>query len=381
MQNKTESKLNLVVIGMHDYRSKLTENELNFKTWKSMSPFFTEINVIASSTNSQSHLDKYQNISLYLIPKYESKIISLIIFWIRSIIYVYKLNGFRNLILDASEPVGAGIPVIVLKYLLNSKAVIELQGEVFTPSQYGYIIPIISRVISQFADVVRVVSHSLKDAAIENGISPEKILYVPTRVDVGVFSPKTNQYDVDKNKTAHLLFIGNLVPLKGVNYLIDALEIVFKKFDNIKLLIVGDGPQKSNLMQYSHEKKLAHIIDFVGRIPHNTVPTFFDKGVVFILPSLTEGMPRVILESMACGVPVIASSVGGIPELIEHNKTGLLFAPTDVLGLSQSILKLLTDEKLRYHIITNGYAFVTSNFSHSVGITKMVDMYYYANSR
>lgn len=144
-----------------------------------------------------------------------------------------------------------------------------------------------------------------------------------------------------KNKIIGI--IANLIPVKAHEVLIKALPLVIEKFPNIKLLVIGEGPRKPELTTLVSELNLENKIIFLGyRSDIAELISIFDVGV---LCSKSEINPVAILEMMASGVPVIASRVGGIPEILKHEKNGLLFSEGEWDELSQCIVRLLENKK------------------------------------
>ena len=143
-----------------------------------------------------------------------------------------------------------------------------------------------------------------------------------------------------------VLYVGRLVKGKGVEYLISAM----KSCPDEKLVIVGDGAERRNLELLA--KNMTNV-NFVGEVPPERVSDYLQRARMFVLPSVSEGSPNVILEAMALGVPVIATAVGGIPDLIKHGDTGFLTQPGNVGELAYYIRKLADDERLRSQLGKN----------------------------
>jgi len=156
-------------------------------------------------------------------------------------------------------------------------------------------------------------------------------------------------------KNINILYVGFLIKAKGVHDLIKAVELLKKKNRNIVLHIVGDGEYRSILENLAKEKKIqSKFYGFIG--DREKLKNIYLNADIFVLPSYTEGYPKVIFEAMSKGLPVIASSVGGIPEIIRHKCNGLLFVPGDILELKKCIENLINDFELYKSIVTNGYS-------------------------
>lgn len=138
-----------------------------------------------------------------------------------------------------------------------------------------------------------------------------------------------------------IIAMGRLHLQKGYAYLIHALAAVREEFPAIKLFIVGEGEEENNLKNLVKSLDLTDQIMFTGLLPDSGKILSFAE--LFILPSLWEGMPNAILEAMAAGKPVVATTVGGVPELVLHGETGILVPPQDPDALARAILDLFRD--------------------------------------
>ena len=152
--------------------------------------------------------------------------------------------------------------------------------------------------------------------------------------------------------------IANFYPTKGLLYLIRAIALLNSKFEirNSKFIIVGDGPQRPLLEKLIKENKLENTIKLVGQ-KKDPWGYFKEQGGIdiFVIPSVKEGMPYVLLEAMSRGLPIIATKVGGIPEIIEDEKSGLLVPPANPEALAKEIVLLINDRKLIRQIGKNSY--------------------------
>jgi glycosyltransferase involved in cell wall biosynthesis len=171
-----------------------------------------------------------------------------------------------------------------------------------------------------------------------------------------------------------VLFVGNLVPRKGVHFLIEAAHHVIKDEKNVVFLIVGDGPLRDFLISYSAKLGVRRNFIFLKKIRDDVLQVIYNCADVFVLPSLQEGQGIALLEAQASAKPVIAFDVGGVRECVKHGETGLLIKP-DSFALAEAILKLLGDETLRIKMGAYGRKFVCENFSWDLCAEKMFDVY------
>jgi len=159
-------------------------------------------------------------------------------------------------------------------------------------------------------------------------------------------------------QTRRILFIGRLSREKGVHILLEASSLLGKDGYRLQLDIVGGGPDERNLKSRVKALPGNVLVKFWGYVPHGEKFNHLIKQAeVFVLPSLSEGVPKVLLEVMAKGVPVVASEVGGIPDLITHNYNGLLVPPHNPQALAEAIKILLDDNQLRSRIACGAFHF------------------------
>lgn len=199
----------------------------------------------------------------------------------------------------------------------------------------------------------------------------DKIFSISMGIDTNLFFFQPNR----NNEEPKLLFVGRLSPVKGVNYLIRALPRILEKFPKARLEIVGYGSQEKELKALVKNLSLENKIIFSGGVVNKELPKYYHKSSVYILPSLVEGLPVAIMEAMACGCPVIATSVGGVTDLIENNVTGLLIIPKSVDEISQSVIKILSDKTLRENIIRNARKKIEENYEWNIIASKFENLY------
>jgi glycosyltransferase involved in cell wall biosynthesis len=193
---------------------------------------------------------------------------------------------------------------------------------------------------------------ALKRELANLGVEPERIQVLRNGVDLSVFRP------VDRDSAREqlgiqgptLLSVGNLVPLKGHDVVIKALPVL----PEITLLIVGNGPNRAALEQLAQDLEVNDRVRFLGTMPHERMCEVYNAADVLVLASEREGWPNVLLEAMACGTPALASSVGGIPEVIRSPAAGLLLTDRNPQTIADSIKTLLQDPPARAE--TRAYA-------------------------
>ena len=200
----------------------------------------------------------------------------------------------------------------------------------------------------------------------------KNIKIIPMGVDLSLFARKNQNMSLRRKldiKKEFILSVGRLAEKKGIKYLVMAMKHVIKEFSEAKLVVVGDGPERNNLEILAKKLNLGRNVIFVGGIENRQLPKFYATADLFVGPSIiaksgdTEGLGVVFLEALASGTCVVGSNVGGIPDVIEHNKTGLLVRQKDPEQLSNSIIRLLRNEKLRKSLALNGQRRVKKIYS------------------
>ena len=208
------------------------------------------------------------------------------------------------------------------------------------------------------------VSQAIRQRAIQAyGIPAHKISVLHIGVDHQTFSlGKTPICE----RPMRVLFVGRLVEKKAAHVLIRAMAQVQQLVPQAELSIVGDGSQRDELQQLANELKVQ--VNFLGEMPSDRVRAQLHEARIFCLPSITaingdaEGLPIVLLEAQACGLPVVTSARGGRDEGIADGVTGFSFDEGDVAALSKHILRLLQDDHLAQKMSEAGPKFIAENF-------------------
>jgi glycosyltransferase involved in cell wall biosynthesis len=167
--------------------------------------------------------------------------------------------------------------------------------------------------------------------------------------------------------------VGRLTPVKGHNILLQAAGSLIRKRGNVKVLIVGDGPLKATLTQLIHDLRIEKEVVLAGQ--RDDVYDLVNCMDVFVLSSFHEGIPMVLLEALALKCPVVASRVGGIPEVATHGVGGLLVSPGNAAELEQGIDRILEDELYAKKLAEAGRLRVEEEFSASVMAERTADLY------
>lgn len=222
-------------------------------------------------------------------------------------------------------------------------------GHVF----HGYSGPVLTRVFiflekmtAQITDKIITLTDRGKDDHVQFKIAPRaKFCTIHSGIDFSQFhcSSDLNKVRNDYQISTETFLFGSVTrldPIKGTDILISAMERICQQFPQTKLMIVGEGIDETKLKEQCQSLEISDKVIFVGY--QKNVSELMHMMDVFVLPSLNEGMGRVIIEAMACGKPVIASRTGGIPALIEDGKNGVLVPPGDVQALVEAMSHLIS---------------------------------------
>ncbi len=229
--------------------------------------------------------------------------------------------------------------------------------------------------------VVTISNYSLEKIQKHYGIEQSKVRIVPNGVDIEKFKPMDNKgvrQQFGLGNEPCVLFVGSLIPRKGLPFLVEAAKKVVKNKGDTKFLIVGDGPLRNQLSDSLKTANLSRNFKFIGNLKDDVLPAVYNCADVFVLPSIQEGQGIVLLEAQASGKPVVAFDIGGVNEALQDKKTGLLINPRNVDALADALLKLLTDKALREKMGSNGQRFVAENYTWDICAKKMLKVYHEA---
>lgn len=279
---------------------------------------------------------------------------------------VYALRKLRKMdVVHVQWPIPNGLGAIFLKKLYGIPYINTVHGEEIHLSKRYHMLFAFRWLVNNSSKTITN-STATKKFCLEAGLDSEKIDVIPFGVDTDFFRP----LDVYKDtSTFQILSVGYLIERKGFEYLIRAMQDVLKEHEDVRLKIVGSGPLESKLKKLIYELDLGDEVEIVKNVSDEELLMIYNSADLFVLPSITdsegntEGLGLVLLEAMACGLPVIGSDVGGIPDIIEEGKTGLLVSEKDVIGLSKSIIYVIEHVYLRKKLSQNVFFNVGEKFS------------------
>jgi glycosyltransferase involved in cell wall biosynthesis len=279
-------------------------------------------------------------------------------------------------------------PALLMKYLFGRRVIARLEcsgrfGDFWRISQLRW--KRLIMVSSRRLDKIIFISHDIRKELVENQFSLKRLVYIPNSVDISLFKPSENH---GNRNSKNICFVGRLEVQKGVEYLIKAMDVIKSEKKDTKLFIIGDGQLRTPLEELCKKLELNDYINFAGSV--NNVLPYYHNSKIFVLPSISEGMPLTLLEAMSCGLPVIVTLVGGNKEILDSNletgrtkishynigEYGILVNPEDIEGLAKAILKLLKDEELAKQLGEKARKLVENKFSLEKITNDYVDLYH-----
>ena len=210
----------------------------------------------------------------------------------------------------------------------------------------------------EFANHLIILSDSFRDPLMQLGTKQGKMTTVLTGID---YPEKYRTKNTSAHKKIVITCVARLGPRKGHNVLFDALSKLKRKYtDNIKVLIVGDGEMRDTLEKQVDSLGLS-MVEFLGA--RDDVPNILSQTDVFVLPTLNDSLPISIIEAMHSGACVISTTSGGIPELVNHSKTGILVAPGDTDKLARALKFVITNQQGREQLGENARNFAKKHLT------------------
>jgi len=223
---------------------------------------------------------------------------------------------------------------------------------------------ILSRYIFKISDKIICLTQVDADQIKIYGADEKKIEIIPNGINIDLFHPSSIQGN-------YILWVGRFVEEKGLTYLIDAIEDVVKNFPNKKIVLVGDGPLKKEIVEKIYKKDISKYFEIKDNCSQKEISQLMKECELFVLPSLQEGFPKSLLEAMACGKPVITTN--GLKEIV--NDAGITVPPGSVEELRNAIVALLSDSHKEKICGEQGRKFVEENWSWNI-ITKKIENVY-----
>lgn len=318
------SKKRIGILVGSQFPSKIFPNNIetiSFNLEKMLSDVFSFD--LIGSCRVPNRLKPHFNIYNYIsIPR--SKFLN----WIYDLVecYRYTVKVKPNLLLNITQPQYAMIAAIVGR-LTQTPVIVTMSGNIvghkldldrLQKVKWFIIHNILRRIAFYLADKVIVLGDNLKKNLLKYGFDESKIAVIPQPIDQDrFFRPVNKEFYKEKigikKENKMILFVGRIERLKGTEALLQIIPKALKNRSDIVFYLIGEGPDKKEFQVFNQKS-----VKLTGKVPHEKIDVYYKAADLLILPSMTEGLPNVILEALACGVPVIANPVGEIPSLISN---------------------------------------------------------------
>lgn len=231
--------------------------------------------------------------------------------------------------------------------------------------------------LARYADRIVTVSEEMERRLVKRGLPQQKTVTIQNALDPQVFRAVTERVTREQLGVSAddllLGVIGRFSPEKGVDIFLDALRRVVERHPQVKAILIGEGPMEGNLRQQVESYGLQSQVLFAGYQPQ--ISSFYPLLDLLVLPSRSEGLPNVALEALFFRVPVVATAVGGTPEVIVDDETGLLVPSEDPLAMAAAIEQILVDESLRQRLISGGEERIKNHFLPEARVQKIESLY------
>ncbi len=292
----------------------------------------------------------------------------------------HSLRKLKDMdVVHVQWPIPNGLGALFLKKIYGIPYINTIHGEeVYLSKRYHLLFALRWLVNNSSKTITN--STATRKFCLEAGLDGDKIEVIPFGADTDFFRP----LDVHKDENSfQILSVGYLIERKGFEYLIRAMPDVLKEHKYARLKIVGSGPQESKLKELIYKLGLGDKVEIVKNVSDDELLMIYNSADLFVLPSIvdsqgnTEGLGVVLLEAMACGLPVVGSNVGGIPDVIEDNVTGFLVGEKDMEGFSRVISWLIDNEDLRSELFVKGHEMVKAKFSWKMISKQYLNVYYH----
>ena len=313
--------------------------------------------------------------------KYKLMVLPYIIFGFLNSLYFSLKERFD--IIHVHWPFPHIIFGIVMKIIKNKPLICTFHGgEIIFLENLSDILKKFFISLLRFSDFFTCNSNFTKNKLLKltKGTLKDKIYIVPFGITVEK-REKENFKSKKENKNIRILFAGRLIERKGVHVLLKAFKKVLEIVENVELIIAGDGPLRKKLEELAFELKIREKVVFKGHLSKKELEEEYKNADIFVLPSIhdekgdTETLGVVLIEAMEFNIPVIATNVGGIPDIVKDGYNGILVPEKDEDALKDAIIKLIKDENLRKEFSKNAKKYIKEKFSWDKIIKDLKEIY------
>lgn len=303
-------------------------------------------------------------------------------FAVRRALALERVDLLHAIMVNASA-----VAAYAFSKLTGKPALLTLQegdSEAYAREYLGPLFPIYPRLHRPF-DRIHAISGFLERQAVTYGADAASIRVIPNGVDTEVFHPEPTpaQRDATVRLRAQLgleqkrviVSVSRLVPKNGLDTLVEAMVRLRKHHPEVALVLVGAGGERERLESKAAEIGVRESVVFVGEVQHEDTADYLRLADAFVRPSKSEGLGSAFLEAMASGLPVVATPVGGIPDFLEHEVTGLFCEPDDAESVAAAVGRLLSDGSLSRRLSAGGVRLVEARYRWEQVAEEMATLY------
>ena len=240
-------------------------------------------------------------------------------------------------------------PAIWIGWFRGVRVIVNYRGgeaEEFFSRSFRWVRPSLAKVTT-----VIVPSGFLADVFNRRGVATR---IVPNIVNLDRFTAGGRHLHTRDGAGPQLLVTRNLEPIYDIDTALRVLQQVRKSFPGATMTICGSGPERARLEALAQALEIESAVVFTGRVENEQIAGLYQSADVMVNPSLADNMPNSVLEALASGVPVVSTRVGGVPYLVQHEKTALLVPPGDVDAMAKAVIRVLETPELADHLVTSG---------------------------
>ncbi len=369
--------LGIAVVCGYAYPADFAQAERDFWLARAYRDRLGTVVLVVRSPDGVAHLWQNDGITVRYVPRRGIGVLSLLPFWLRGVLATWRLiREYRLVAANASDLTGAFI-LIPLKWLAGVRMLLQLQWPFFELSPLAFprwkrwAFRVAAIIACHVADSIRCVTEDVRQQAIRAGVDARKLIVIPSRCDTAFFDP-SRVHTRAAGKGHQLLYVGSLTEHKGVDVLLAAMPEILGRVPTARLLVVGDGPRRRALQEKVARSGLTFAVEFAGYQPYSTLPELLGAADVFVYPSLSEAMPRAILEAMAMERPVVVTRVGGNHEAVRAGIDGLVVPPGDAQALAAAVCRVLEDATLAQSLGRAARGRVLERFSFEENVRALV---------
>jgi glycosyltransferase involved in cell wall biosynthesis len=289
-----------------------------------------------------------------------------------------KISSNIDIVIFSQGSTWLPLPLLLAK-LLRKRVIVVVMAATFNIAEKTYsntlfgkggiifhgIFKLLANISYALSDKIVVYSEKLIDQFELNNYKNKISIAHEHFLDFDKFKIK-NKFDERDNLVG---YIGRLSEEKGVLNFVRAIPKIFEERDKVNFLVGGDGHLRDEIEKYISKENLNNKVNLAGWIPHDRLPDYLNELKLVVLPSYTEGLPNVMLEAMVCGTPVLATSVGAIPDVIKDGETGFIMGNNTPECIAENVIRVLKHTDIE-EIVKNAREFVEKEFTYEAAVER-----------